>query len=48
MGTTNNINLNDLDFTDMEIEEIHRLAEELLEHRKYSLLISFYNKTFQN
>ncbi len=43
MGTTNNINLNDLDFTDMEIEEIHRLAEELLEHRKYSLLRQMLN-----
>lgn len=43
MGTTNNINLDDLDFTDMEIEEIHRLAEELLEHRKYSLLRQMLN-----
>ena len=38
MGTTDNMNLDDMDFTDMEIEEIHRLAEQLLEGRKYSLL----------
>ena len=36
MGTTDNMNLDDMDFTDMEIEEIHRLAEQLLEGRKYS------------
>ena len=38
METANNINMEDLDFTDMEIEEIHHLAEQLLEERKYSLL----------
>ena len=38
MGTTDNINLEKLDFVEMETEEIHSLAERLLEERKYSLL----------
>ena len=38
MGIIDNINLEELDFVDMEIEEIQKLAEELLAERKYSLL----------
>lgn len=38
MGNTDNINIENLDFVDMEIEEIQHLAEELLSERKYSLL----------
>ncbi len=38
MGIIDNINLEELDFVDMELEEIQKLAEDLLENRKYSLL----------
>lgn len=38
MGIIDNINLEELDFLEMEIEEIQKLAEELLAERKYSLL----------
>ena len=38
MGNFDNINLNEIDFVDMEIEEIQELAEGLLSERKYSLL----------
>ena len=38
MGMTDNRNMEDMDFTDMEIEEIQHLAEQLLEERKYSRL----------
>ncbi len=43
MGTTDNINMESLDFVEMEIEEIHRLAEQLLKERKYSLLRQMLN-----
>ena len=38
MGNTDNINMEHLDFIEMEMEEIQHLAEQLLEERKYSLL----------
>lgn len=38
MGIIDNINLEELDLLEMEIEEIQKLAEELLAERKYSLL----------
>ena len=38
MGIIDNINLEELDFLEMEIEEIQKLVEELLAERKYSLL----------
>lgn len=38
MENLNNINLEELDYVDMELEEIQELAEEMLAERKYSML----------
>ena len=38
MENFDKINLEELDFVDMELEEIQELAEGMLEHRKYSML----------
>lgn len=38
MDNFDNINLEELDFVDMELEEIQELAEEMLSERKYSML----------
>lgn len=38
MENLNNINLEELDFVDMELEDIQKLAEGLLSERKYSML----------
>jgi magnesium transporter len=38
MENLNNINLEEMDFVDMELEEIQELAESLLSERKYSML----------
>lgn len=38
MDNFDNINLEELDFVDMELEEIQKLAEGMLSQRKYSLL----------
>lgn len=38
MENLNNINLEEMDFVDMELEEIQELAENLLSERKYSML----------
>lgn len=38
MGIIDNINLEELDFVDMELEEIQELAEGMLSERKYSML----------
>lgn len=38
MENLNNLNLEEMDFVDMELEEIQELAESLLSERKYSML----------
>jgi len=38
MENLNSINLEEMDFVDMELEEIQELAESLLSERKYSML----------
>ena len=43
MGKFDNINLEELDFVDMEMEEIQELAEGMLSERKYSLLRQMLN-----
>lgn len=44
MENLNNINLEELDFVDMELEEIQKLAEDLLLERKYSMLRQMLSK----